>query len=291
MGLQPGTRDEPKLSRRYQPSASGYLGYIDVGGTLAARHHPNAVAVADQPVALLYNAPQHCSSECAYRRFLAFERDYLDRPGEFELVDEGGLLRDCHWRSADAHFRTRRTPSHYEYAPLLKLLIDGRSYCLRDALSQPGFSRSLDETEETQRLTIFSAMDPATPVGFFSFHRKVGLRDGCIRLYLLPDFLYVAPPFRGLGYGLTLLSGVLEIWEAELHRQAARIRDRIPMQVHIDGGSFASMQGRRTLTHIVESTRETLTSCQTYWGTSVRSLTLDGPLAAAARNEGTSTPR
>jgi GNAT superfamily N-acetyltransferase len=279
--------DPPKLSPRYRPGPAGYLGYLDVAGSAAARDHANRAAVADQPLALLYNAPRHCDPECMYRHFLAFERDYLEVPGEFEHHPGPHLARDCHWQAATTPFRTRRAPAHYECAPPTKHLIDESVYCLKDTLNFAGFQRSLDETEETQRLALFSAVDPATPVGFFSFHRKVRRLDGDgLALYLLPDFLYVTPPYRGLGYGLTLVSAALEIWESELHRQASRLRDRAPIQAQIDAETWTNPMARRVLAHLIVNTREALDSCRAYWGTPISPLRVvgpqDGPLSAAS---------
>jgi GNAT superfamily N-acetyltransferase len=197
---------------------------------------------------------------------MAFERDYSELPGEFEITYEGKLLRDCQWQLAEVpRFRAKRAPHHYQYAPTRKLLLEGRAYCLRDTLSEPGYNRSLDGTEETQRFVVFSAMDPATPIGFFSFHRRVALSGDVLELFLYPNFIYVAPPYRGLGYAIALVSGALEVWESELHHQASRHQERCVMDVRIDADTFGHAPARRIVELLAHNTREALESCESFW--------------------------
>jgi GNAT superfamily N-acetyltransferase len=263
-------RSPPALSTRFRPNAAGYMGPTEVAPERVARG--NAHGAPHQPLGLLYNAPRHCDQECMYRQFLAMERDFMERPGEHEWMGEDGLLRDCHWRGNTTPFRTQRPPRHYQYAPPRKLLIEGNTYCLRDALSEPGYNRSLDGAEETQRLVVFSAMDPASPIGFFSFHRAVREEDDLVHLYLLPNMVYVAPPYRGLGYGVTLAAGVLEVWESELHYQAGRYRTRADLDVQVDAQALAHPGARPLLEKIRINTREALESCEAFWGCKTRRL-------------------
>lgn len=272
--------DTPRLSDAHRPNAGGYLGYIDPGSHQATRSHVNQDSIAWQPTILLYNRPVHCDNRCAHERFLVIERDFMERYGEYEAQLASPPLRDCHWRPSRTPFRRMRAPRHYELAPSRKLVADNNTYCLRDILNDSGYRRSIDQTEETQQLVIFSAIDPDTPIGFFTFHRKVTRAHNGICLYLYPNFIYVAPPYRGLGYGISLVSGALEIWESELHHQAARYRGQCALHVQIDGEALTQAAGRPILELLRVHTLAAMESCASYWGcelTPLRVETTDTP--------------
>lgn len=264
--------ETPRLSDAYRPNTAGYLGYIDPSGHDVTHAHINRAAIAWQPLILLYNRPAHCDNRCVYERFLVIERDFIERYGEYEVPHGCVPLRDCHWRPSRTPFRRMRAPHHYEFAPSRKLLADNNTYCLRDILSDSDYRRSLDETEETQQLVIFSAIDPDTPIGFFIFHRKVTRAHNGIRLYLYPNFIYVPPPYRGLGYGISLVSATLEIWESELHYQAARCRGQCTLHVQIDGQALSQVAGRPILELLRIHTLAAMESCTSYWGCTLAPL-------------------
>ncbi len=266
MPVIPTLHEAPRLSDTYRPNAAGYLGYIDPGGHEAVQTHINREAIVWQPIALLYNRPVHCRNPCIYQHFLILERDFTERYGEYEARRGVRPPRDSHWRGAATPFRSLRAPHHYGFAPSRKLLMDNHTYCLRDILNDSGYRRSLDDTEETQQVTVFSAIDPVTPIGFFTFHRKVACAQRSIHLYLYPNFIYVAPPYRGLGYGISLVSAALEIWESELHYQAARYRGRCFMHVQIDADALTLDAGEPILRLLRVHTLAAMESCASYWG-------------------------
>ena len=256
----------PVLAASFQPNSAGYLGYIDPKDNRAARRHINHEAIAWQPLALLYNRPAHCHGLALYERLMAVERDFAGRYGEYERRSGDAPLRDSQLRGEQARFRTLRAPVHYRFAPTRKLFGEGPCYNLWAVLNDCGHLRSLDGTEETQHIVIFSAMDPATPIGFFLFHRRVERRDKRLKLSLYPNFIYVSPPCRGLGYGIALVSATLEIWENELHYQAARYRSACAMDVQIDADAIVLGDGRPILGYLRRSTAAAMESCASYWG-------------------------
>ncbi|MGB0722651.1 MAG: GNAT family N-acetyltransferase [Gammaproteobacteria bacterium] len=260
------TLPAPHLSPRYRPNASGYLGYAN---------HPGSSGGEPRPQLLLYNAPQHCPAQCLHAHFMAAEREWRDRPGPMERGDEAGLLRDLDWRHAEHPFRTHRAPQGFEFAPTLKLNIEARYYSLRDVLSEPGYARSLDQREETQRVVIFGADNPAEPLGFVSFHRRISLMDETLGLALLPLNIYVSPPWRGQGLGDALLSSLLEVWESELHRQAARYRNRAEFDVELHGQGWDHAPGRHLLAKVAANTRETLDNCLSFWNIRAARFSVD----------------
>ena len=268
----PSAIDPPTLAEVFRPNDAGYLGYIDPMDHRASRAHVNCEAIAWQPIALLYNQPAHCDSGCMYRRFLATERDYTDRFGEYEWQRDTRPLRDGHWSENTIRFRTLRAPHHYHIAPTQKLFDAGTSYSLANVLDDCGYRRSLDGAEETQQIVVFSAMDPATPIGFFSFHRRVERPGRRLRLFLYPNFIYVSPPYRGLGYGITLVAAALEIWENELHHQSARYRGTCARDVQIDADAIARGMGRPMLDLLRHSTVAAMESCASYWGCDITPL-------------------
>lgn len=189
--MSPFGLEAPQLSTAHRPNSAGYLGYLDSSQQQALDRHVNREAIEWQPMVLLYNQPAHCDNAGLYQGFMRMERDFRDRRGEYEADWPGGLLRDG--SDAQAPFRTRRAPQRYRHAPSRKLIVDQR-YSLEDLLDEPGYARTLDGSEETQRVVLFSAIDPATPIGFVVLHRRVALEREHLCVDLFPNFFYVAPP-------------------------------------------------------------------------------------------------
>ncbi|MCB1874914.1 MAG: hypothetical protein KDH88_02975 [Chromatiales bacterium] len=270
--MSPFGLEAPQLSTAHRPNSAGYLGYLDSSQQQALDRHVNREAIEWQPMVLLYNQPAHCDNAGLYQGFMRMERDFRDRRGEYEADWPGGLLRDG--SDAQAPFRTRRAPQRYRHAPSRKLIVDQR-YSLEDLLDEPGYARTLDGSEETQRVVLFSAIDPATPIGFVVLHRRVALEREHLCVDLFPNFFYVAPPYRGLGYGICLVSATLEIWETELQHQAARFRGRAALRAGIDAGALQNPPGLRLLALLRKHTLATLENCASYWGCEVGLLRVD----------------